>query len=94
MSYRIVYGPEQKIPTQKDHRSLRIRMLTALFLILFLIGVKKYWPEGHAALNALLLPGKPGVTQMAIDEMVSALGEGVSVSDAFTAFCRQIIVHE
>ena len=36
MSYRIVYGTEQKIPRRKDHRSLRIRMFTVLFLLLFM----------------------------------------------------------
>ena len=94
MSYRIVYGPEQKIPTRKDHRSLRIRLFSVLFLLLFMLAVKKYWPEGQSKLAELLLPGNPGVTQLALEDMVSDLGSGVPISDAFTAFCHQILLHE
>ena len=94
MSYRIVYGPEQKIPKKKEFPTSRIRVITALFLLLFSISVKKYWPDGHAKLAELLLPGNPGVTQLALEDMVFDLGEGVPLSDAFAAFCRQIITYE
>ena len=94
MSYRINYSPEQKIPKRKDSYSSRIRVITAVFLVLFALGVKNHWPEGHERLVKLLLPGEPGVTQTALEDMVSDLGAGVPVSEAFTAFCRQIMTYE
>lgn len=91
MAYRIVYGPEPKKRTNPPLGQLRIQVLTAVFLLIFVLAVKYGWPEGTAALQRVLLPGEPSVTQQALEGMVSDLQEGEPLGEAFTAFCQQII---
>ena len=89
MSYRIVYGPKPAKPQEK--RSSHLRILTAVFLLLFAVGVRMVWPEGREVLRNWLLPGSPGVTEAALGEMVEDLRAGEPVGESLTAFCRQVI---
>lgn len=91
MAYRIVYGPEPKKRTNPPLGQLRMQVLTAAFLLIFVLAVKYGWPEGTAALQRVLLPGEPSVTQQALEGMVADLQEGEPLGEAFTAFCQQII---
>lgn len=91
MAYRIVYGPMPPVSREKNYKFLRIQMLTALFLLLFVLLVRQAWPEGTAVLRSMLLPGEPTVTEAAFSEMVIDIQSGEPVREAFTAFCRQIV---
>ena len=54
MAYRIEYGPPR--PRRREKFPLRLLLLTCFFFVLFLAGVKIFWPEGQARLTQLLLP--------------------------------------
>ena len=94
MSYRVEYGPP--IPPQYAKRPayLRVQTMTALFLLLFAILVRQFFPTGVTYLQQLLLPGVPSVTQEALDTMMEDLRNGEHLDDAFTAFCVYIVDHD
>lgn len=90
MAYRIDYGPAPVRGRGRSGRLLRVQAMTAAFLLLFILCVRQYWPEGIAKLRETLLPGQ-GAGQAAFQEFVSELRDGEPVYDALTAFCRQIL---
>lgn len=94
MSYRIEYGPA--IPPQyvKKPKLLRLRVTTAVFLLLFALLVRQFFPAGTEKLRQFLLPGTSSVTQEALDSLMGDLRNGESFGDAFTAFCTYIIDHD
>lgn len=89
MSYRIVYGPMPDPPGKETNSWCRV--LTAVFLLLFVLGVRMVWPDGRELLRNLLLPGEPGVTEVALVDLVEDLRSGTAVGESFTAFCQQVI---
>ena len=93
MSYRIEYGTAVPVKFQQKKRESHVRILTALCILLFALGVGKFWPDGRQVLQQFLLPGEPSVTEQAFSNMVSDLAEGVSMEDAMVAFCQQILNH-
>ena len=40
----------------------------------------------------ILLPGDPIITRKALDNFIIAIGNGVDLGDAVTAFCQEIIL--
>ncbi len=94
MSYRIEYGPD--IPPQYREKSTsgRLQTMICVFLLLFALLVRQFFPAGTMALRTFLLPGSPSVTQQALDELVRDVHDGEAFGDAFTAFCEQIISHD
>ena len=93
MSYRIEYGPAVPVKYQPKKRPSHLRMLTALFILLFALAVGELWPDGHNVLRKIFLPGTPSVTEAAFSAMVGDLTNGVELEEAMLAFCRQIIDH-
>lgn len=91
MSYRIVYGPMPKVDQIRKGSSLRLRLLTAGFILLFVLAIKTLYPEGVQVLQKILSPGETGVTEAAFSEMISNLRNGETMADAVMAFCRQVI---
>lgn len=92
MAYRIEYGP--LIPEKylkKRSGSLRLKVMTAVCLLVFSLIVKTWFPSGTQKLQQFLLPGTPSVTQQALDELVIRVRFGDPLDEAFTAFCRHII---
>ena len=86
MGYRITYETgvhktELLLPTRKRTK-LGYIALACVLIIALALG-HKYWQ--------VLLPGDPKVTERALHELASDLREGESVSDAVTAFCREIL---
>ena len=66
----------------------------AVFLLLFILTVKSYWPAGTHRLQQLLLPQPATVAaRQAFSELVTDLENGESFSDSITAFCREVIDH-
>ena len=94
MSYRIEYGPA--IPSQHTTRkyTARLRILTAVFLLIFVFLVRQYFPTGAENLRQFLLPGAPGVTQTALDQLMEQLRDGQSLGQALTAFCTYIVSND
>ena len=94
MSYRVEYGPP--IPAQYIKRSkpLRIQIMTAVFLLLFTLLVRQFFPSGTRQLRQILLPETHSITQDALDALMSDLRNGEPLGDAVTAFCVYIIDHD
>ena len=86
MAYRIEYGPPR--PRRREKFPLRLLLLTCFFFVLFLAGVKIFWPEGQARLTQLLLPAG---TRVAFRNLLDALQSGQPFYDSLTAFCREIV---
>ena len=93
MSYRIEYGTAVPVKFQEKKRKSHVRTLTALCILIFSLGVGKFWPEGRQVLHKFLLPGEPSVTEQAFVTMVSDLSDGVKPEEALVAFCQQILEH-
>lgn len=91
MAYRIVYGPMPKMVHPKREGYVRLQLLTAVFLLLFVLLVRQAWPEGTDMLRSILLPGEPGITEQSVQLMLEDIREGEPLGDAVAAFCRQII---
>ena len=90
MAYRIDYdktGTRKRIEPAKS----RIAVYTAAFFLLFLLLVNLFWPDGTGFLRQSLIPGDPDVTAAAVDSLIDDLKDGQQVSDAITAFCRELI---
>lgn len=83
VGYRIDYGGsvKKKPPTKKIALLFSAASIAALLI----------WPAGRRAVQKLLLPGDPEVTVTALQGLATDLGEGESVKEAVTAFCREII---
>lgn len=90
MAYRIEYGPPR--PRRREKFPLRLLLLTCFFFVLFLAGVKIFWPEGQARLTQLLLPARNAAgTRAAFRDLLDALRSGQPFYDSLTAFCREIV---
>ena len=75
--------PFIKSGVEKSH----LRVLTAGFLLAFVLLVRLCWPQGTALLRQTLLPGEdPAFLQLQSD-----IQAGEPLGDAVTAFCRQIV---
>ena len=92
MAYRIDYGPP--LPRRAGKHSIRLPLLTAAFLLLFLVGVKAAWPAGSEKLSQLLLPIRAAVqSREAVQTFLSDLQSGQSFYDSLASFCRQIVAY-
>lgn len=87
MAYSIRYGVH--CGEQQNRRSY-FGLMTAVFLLTFLLGTHIFWPEGAQALRHLLLPVSDQ-TVNAFHTMVSEVSDGVYVPEAVAAFCREVI---
>lgn len=90
MGYRIDYGPVKKV-RGVEKRTSRLAALTGVFLLLFVITICCFWPEGTAALRRMLLPGDPVVTAAAMEELADSLRTGEELYDSLRAFCVRIL---
>lgn len=91
MGYRIVYeGPDGNSP-KKDRG--RLAGYTAGFLLLFFLLTQIFWPAGADKMRKILLPWDPDVTAEAFSCLVTDLNQGEDLSEAVTAFCREIILN-
>ena len=88
MGYRITYGQDiikTRLPAKRRKAVLK------KWLCFVLVGVALVLALSSAALRHYLLPGDPAVTERALQELASDLRTGEKVSDAVTAFCREIL---
>ena len=91
MSYRIEYG--SVIPAQDTNtmQPARLRVMTAVFLLLFAFLVRQFFPSCTESLRQILLPGTPTVTQTALDSLMWQLRDGESLGQALTTFGTYIV---
>lgn len=91
MGYRIDYGASEARKRSAPIIRHPVWAMTMCFFALFLVFTAFFWPEGRDALCDVVLPGDGAVTAAALQGMVSDLSEGATISEAVTAFCREII---
>ncbi|MBO4938292.1 MAG: hypothetical protein J6C98_04740 [Oscillospiraceae bacterium] len=90
MAYRIDYGPQGIEHRGSGKGILRIQIMTAAFLLLFILAVRHQWPDGAKKMRECLLPGGE-VHEAAFTEFVAEISGGEPVGQALTVFCRKII---
>ena len=94
MSYRIEYGTTI-VPQQTQNKEpIRLRVMTAAFLLLFTLCVRQFFPSGTEKLRSCLLPERLTSTQQALDYLMGDLRHGEPLGQALTAFCASIIFNE
>lgn len=90
MAYRIEYGPSR--PRRRETFPRRLVGLTCGFFLLFLLGVRIFFPEIPEHLTQLLLPARNGGNfRDAVNSFVTQLKAGAPFYDSLTAFCREVI---
>lgn len=83
MGYRITYGEQTRKRLPVRHVALGcLAVLAVLALIL---------PSGREVIRDILLPGDPAVTLDALHGMAEDLSQGISIGEAVTTFCGEII---
>ncbi len=91
MAYRIDYssgeGRKQQIRTKRPVPVKGILCAVGLAGLLTVLA----FPPTRIALWNWILPGDGAVTAEAVEGMIEHLRDGVSVGDAVTAFCQEII---
>lgn len=93
MGYRLSYpsfGEEKRRIKQKSPLAAWGAALLVVVLVLGALAVKG---RGLPWVQKYLLPGDPAVTAAALDGLLEDLREGSRLSDAITAFCREITEH-
>jgi len=88
MGYRITYGQtlrKTNLPTNQKKTTMKKWIYFALVCVLLVFALS------FGTVRRYLLPGDPVVTERALRELVSDLRTGEKVSDAVTAFCREIL---
>ena len=91
MSYRIEYSPSAPLPSNKGINIPRTACMTLAVFALLLGTVHYFWPEGDQVLQILKSKAIPPYPVTALDAMLQQLRSGVSLSDAVTAFCRDVV---
>ena len=83
MGYRIVYG-KKKGRFRQPKKGKKALIVAVVSMLLFAVG---FWGRTE------LLPGNRQNSGAALENLIEAVQEGVSISDAVVAFCREIIAN-
>lgn len=89
MGYRIEYGQMKEEDTGRQSSIPAFPLMLACAFAVFLLSVGIFYPEGTRWAKETFGPGASFLE--AADTMAANLREGISVGDAVTAFCREII---
>lgn len=89
MGYSIRYD-SGRIPEIRRDTGLRLRILTAMFLMLTVIGVSVLWPRGREILVRWILPAGTQV-ELATQAMAEAVAAGGGWYHGFAVFCAAIL---
>ena len=79
------------VPKAGKKGSMRLQVLTALFLLLFVLTVRQAWPQGRELLRRCLIPREPTATEEMFQGMVSDIRAGEPLGQAVTAFCKELV---
>lgn len=90
MGYCISYNPEldRKYPMGKTKKKKKWIGFSAVLAVVLLAGAL---PNTKETVKDWLLPGDAQVTEAALTCFVQDVKEGVSVKEAFTVFCLEIM---
>lgn len=91
MGYRIEYDSFQREKPKTGMNGKRRLLVTVFFGALFLTAVNSFSPEGAEILDRLFQPDRWLLTRSALESMVSRLQCGEPLTDAVTAFCRELV---
>ena len=94
MAYKIVYGQEPVFTPPKKASLLRLQILTVLFILLFSLTLKHFWPQGADKLRVYLIPSDLSVTEEAFLDLTHQLRCGEPLKDSLETFCIQILEHD
>lgn len=94
MGYIIEYDIQKDSRKNTDTTWLRLRVLTAAFLLMGCMAARTMWQEGCEQLRSLLLPGEPTVTETAFLQMMDRLHYGEPVGECITTFCKTIVAND
>ncbi len=86
MSYRIEYKYDKKY---KPKRNTKHWLILCGVTVLLIAGIYALQFVNWEA----LLPGDPKITGDALDRLVSSIGGGEPIAEAFSAFCQEIVAH-
>ena len=86
MSYRIDYTYHRKYRNRRQNH-LWLKVISTVIIIALGIYSLQYIPWKS------LLPGDPKVTGDALDRLVSSIGNGETIAEAFSTFCQDIVAH-
>lgn len=89
MGYRISYG-QTKAETY-HRRKINLALPLCALLVIGIVAAGMVFPQVGEVLRGLLFPVTDEATVTAFQDMVQQVGEGVSVGEAVTAFCREIV---
>ena len=89
MGYRVRYQAIRKIRAV-EKRKARRTALTALCLLLFIILVNLFWPEGSTYIRQLFIPGDASVTVAAMESLAENLEMGEGIWSAMEKFIREV----
>lgn len=84
MSYRVEY---EGMPRQLRRRSglgFGFQAMTAAFLLVFVLAVRGFWPQGLEVLRQWFLP------EPVMEEFAERLAEGTSLTDSLEELCREV----
>ena len=88
MAYKIQYEKSETYRYPQSKQKPRFPKRKIYLALLALAAVLWVRMKG---IPDVLIPGDPQVTRMAVETMVENLQGGVSVGDAVTAFCKEIM---
>lgn len=93
MGYTIAYHGADAAKKTTVRRRSQLPVLTAAFLLVFLLLTNLFWPAGRNKLRHIILPGDPDVTAHAVTVLVDDLRAGAPVGEAVKTFCSEILDH-
>ena len=89
MSYQIIYNDTDMKFMEKPKKKRHKKLILGIILVLFLgILRSSHWDD---PLWKALIPGDPGITTSAFQNLTDTLKDGQSFSDAVFTFCDTVI---
>ena len=94
MGYKIHYASPSVSGKEQNSTALRLRIFTAVFMLIGCLTARLVSPEGCELLRSVLVPGEPTVTEQAFLQMMDNLHCGEPIGESVSAFCRTIVANE
>lgn len=89
MGYKIRYGKNNKLESNRRKEWYKIVLLVAGTVCWVLVGV--VWPETRDMFWRFFFPWLNEPTMAAFSNMIEQIGGGCGVATAFSDFCREVI---
>ena len=91
MDYQVEYDSVGKEEKQKPDRHRVSGVIAVVMVCVLVLGAVTIKTVGLPWVESVLIPGDPEITASAWQQMIEDLRKGGSMTDAVTAFCREII---